>query len=54
MALEDLSLLSRRERIRLGVLLVVLISLVAWATLQFLNPGPPRRIVMASGAKTSE
>jgi TRAP transporter TAXI family solute receptor len=51
MALEDLSLLSRRDRIRLGVLLAVLAAVAVWATVQLLNPGPPRRIVLASGAE---
>jgi TRAP transporter TAXI family solute receptor len=51
MALEDLSLLSRRERIRLAVLLAALIAVIVWASVQFLNPGPSRRVVLASGAE---
>jgi TRAP-type uncharacterized transport system substrate-binding protein len=51
MALEDLSLLSKRDRLRLGVLLVVLAAVVVWASVEFIKPGPPRRIVLASGAQ---
>jgi TRAP-type uncharacterized transport system substrate-binding protein len=51
MALEDLSLLSTRDRIRLGVLLVVLAAVLVWATVELVKPGPPRRIVLASGAQ---
>src|SRR6516162_2347528 len=51
MALEDLSLLSRSDRIRLGVLLLALIVVVVWAATHFLEPGPKRRIVLASGAE---
>ena len=49
MALEDLTLLSRRERIRIGVLFLALVVLVAWLSLYFFHAGPPRRIVIASG-----
>jgi TRAP transporter TAXI family solute receptor len=51
MAFEDLTLLSRRDRIRLAVLGVALIAAIFWATAHFLEPGPPRRIVLASGAE---
>jgi TRAP transporter TAXI family solute receptor len=51
MALEDLSLLSRQDRIRLGLLLLILAVVIVWATIVFVDPGPPRRIVMASGAE---
>jgi len=46
---EDLALLSRRDRVRLGVLVIVLIGAVLWLTTQLLQPGAPRRIVLASG-----
>jgi hypothetical protein len=49
MALEDLTLLCQRERLRIGVLFVAVVVLVAWASLYFFHPGPPRRIVIASG-----
>ena len=51
MAFEDLTLLSRRDRIRLAVLAVAVIAAIGWASVQFLDPGPPRRVVLASGAE---
>ena len=49
MTLEDLALLSRRGRLRMIVLIVALIVAVVWASAHFLEPAPPRRIVLASG-----
>jgi TRAP-type uncharacterized transport system substrate-binding protein len=49
MTLEDLALLSRRDRLRMVVLVVVILVAVAWAAAHFLQPAPPRRIVLASG-----
>ncbi len=49
MAFEDLAALSRRDRIRVAVVVAVVIAAVLWASAQFLQPGPPRHIVMASG-----
>lgn len=49
MALEDLTLLSRRGRLRLAVLLLALVVVVVWSTLHFVQAVPARRIVMASG-----
>jgi TRAP transporter TAXI family solute receptor len=49
MAFDDLALLSRRDRLRLAALVVILVALAIWASLQFLQPGLPRRIVLASG-----
>lgn len=51
MAFEELALLSRRSRIGLVLLLCALVAAVIWATLQFLQPGPPRRVVLASGSE---
>ena len=51
MAFEDFTLLSRRERVRLVLLVVALCAVIVWATLYFLEPGPPRRVVIASGAE---
>jgi TRAP transporter TAXI family solute receptor len=51
MAFEDLTLLSRRDRVRMAVLVAVLIVAIVWASAQFLQPAPPRRIVLASGAE---
>jgi TRAP-type uncharacterized transport system substrate-binding protein len=50
MAFEDLSLLSRRDRLRIALIVGTLIAAVIWASLHFFAPGPPRRIVLASGA----
>src|SRR5271165_5514345 len=49
MALEDLAALSRRDRVRVAVVVALLIAAVLWASAQFLQPGPPRHIVLASG-----
>jgi TRAP-type uncharacterized transport system substrate-binding protein len=49
MTLEDLALLSRRGRFRIVVLVVVLMVAVVWASAHFLEPAPPRHIVLASG-----
>jgi TRAP-type uncharacterized transport system substrate-binding protein len=49
MTLEDLALLSRRGRFRIVVLVVVLMVAVVWASAHFLEPAPPRHVVLASG-----
>jgi TRAP-type uncharacterized transport system substrate-binding protein len=49
MTLEDLALLSRRGRVRMVALIVALVVAVVWASAHFLQPAPPRRIVLASG-----
>jgi TRAP transporter TAXI family solute receptor len=49
MAFDDLALLSRNDRLRLGVLIAILIAVSIWASSHFLQAGPPRRIVLASG-----
>src|SRR5258706_14627335 len=49
MTLEDLALLSRRGRLRIVVLVVALIVAVVWSSAHFLQPAPPRHIVLASG-----
>jgi TRAP transporter TAXI family solute receptor len=48
---DDLALLSRRDRLRIAVLVVALIAAAVWVSLHFLQPAPPRRIVLASGAE---
>jgi hypothetical protein len=48
MTLEDLALLSRRERVRMIALVLALIVAVVWASVHYLQPAPPRRIVLAS------
>lgn len=49
MTLEDLASLSRRDRVRVALLLTALIAAIVWAAVQFMQPAPPRRIVLASG-----
>jgi len=49
MTLEHLALLSRRGRVRLAILVLALVAVVIWASAHFLQPAPPRHIVMASG-----
>src|SRR5215471_1124699 len=50
MSIDDLALLSRRDRIRGALLIAVLVALVVTVTVHFTKPAPPRRIVLASGA----
>ena len=42
-------LYSRRDLIRTGVLVALLTALCLWVSFRFLDPIPPRRIVLASG-----
>ena len=49
MSIEHLALLSRRDRVRLAVLAAILAVVAVWASLQLAQPGPPRRVVLASG-----
>ena len=49
---EDLAALSRRDRVRLAVLIAILVIAVTWISLHFVQPGPPRHIVLASGASS--
>jgi len=52
MAFEDLAALSRHDRVRMAVLIAVLVLAALWVSAQFLQPGPPRHIVLASGAES--
>lgn len=52
MTLEDLAALSRRDRVRVAVVAAFAAAAIAWAILQFMQPAPPRRIVVASGPAT--
>ena len=52
MAFEDLAALSRNDRVRMAVLVGALIVAVLWVSAQFLQPGPQRHIVLASGAES--
>jgi TRAP-type uncharacterized transport system substrate-binding protein len=49
MTLEDLALLSRRGRFRVALLAFALIVAVVWASAHYLQPAPPRHLVLASG-----
>jgi len=46
---EDLALLSRRDRLRIAAVVVALLAAAVWVSFHFLQPAPPRRIVLASG-----
>jgi TRAP transporter TAXI family solute receptor len=52
MAFEDLAALSRNDRVRMAMLVAALLVAVLWASAQFLQPGPRRNIVLASGAES--
>lgn len=47
--LKEPFLYSRRDLIRTGFLIALLIALCLWVSLRFLDPIPPHRIVVASG-----
>jgi TRAP transporter TAXI family solute receptor len=47
---EDFAALSRHDRVRLALLVVALVVAVTWVSAQFVKPGAPRHIVLASGA----
>jgi TRAP transporter TAXI family solute receptor len=49
---DDLALLSRRDRLRLGAFVVILVAAAVWASVELVQPGPPRRIVLASGPES--
>jgi TRAP-type uncharacterized transport system substrate-binding protein len=49
MTLENLALLSRRNRLGIAVAVLALIGAAAWTAGHFLQPAAPRRIVLASG-----
>ena len=49
MTLEDLAALSRRDRVRVAVVVAFVLAAIAWMILQFMQPAPPRRIVVATG-----
>lgn len=50
MSSDDLATLSRRDRLRGTLLIVILIAATLWISAHFLQPAPPRHIVLASGA----
>lgn len=51
MGSETPTLVSRRDLLRALALTVALVAAALWVSFQFLQPAPPRRIVLASGAE---
>jgi len=47
--LQEPVLYSRRDLVRTGVLVALLTALCLWVSFRFLDPIPPRRLVLASG-----
>ena len=47
-----ISSLSRRDKLRIGALGAVLVAACLWVSFLFLEPIPPRRIVLASGPES--
>ena len=52
MSLSDLLLLSRRDLLRTLVLAALALAACLWVSFHFLEPIPPRRIVLASGPES--
>ena len=48
----NLALLSRRDRMRLAVLVAILIAAAVSVYILLLQPGPPHHIVLASGPES--
>ena len=53
MALSELFLFSRRDLVRTVVLVALLAAACIWLSFRFIEPIPPRRIVIASGPEFS-
>ena len=53
MSLSEFLLFPRRDLLRAAALGAVLVAACAWVSFQFLEPIPPRRIVLASGPESS-
>jgi TRAP-type uncharacterized transport system substrate-binding protein len=51
MSSEDLATLTRRDKLRFILLVVALIAVILWYFARFLQPAPPRHIILASGAE---
>ena len=51
MTLDNLALLSRREVVRWAVVVIALVAAALWVSFRLLQPMPPRKIVLASGAE---
>ena len=53
MSFSELLLFSRRDLFRTGLLAAALAAACIWVSFRFLDPIPPRRIVLASGPESS-
>ena len=51
-SLSDILLLPRRDLLRTVLLAVLALAACLWVSFQFLEPIPPRRIVLASGPES--
>ena len=49
---ENLTSMSRRDLLRAMVFAIALIVAALWVSFHFLQPAPPRRIVLASGVES--
>ena len=49
MAFEDLVALTRRDRLRLAGFVIILLAVAIWVSVKFVQSGPPRHFVLASG-----
>jgi TRAP transporter TAXI family solute receptor len=50
--LKEPFLYSRRDLIRTGLLVALLVTVCLWVSFRFIDPIPPRRIVLASGPES--
>src|SRR5262245_25914253 len=51
MSIEDLATLSRRDRVRLALIVFAFVAVIVWITVQFMKPMPSHHIVLASGSE---
>ncbi len=51
MSLDHFAFLTRREMLRTGLLFALVVAGCLWLSLHWLEPVPPRRVVIASGAE---
>ena len=53
MSLSELLRFSRRDLLRTSVLVALLVAACVWVSFRFIEPIPPRKIVLASGPESS-
>jgi len=51
MNLEDLALLSKRDRMRAAIVILAMFAEVIWLAAVLMKPAPPRRVPTASGSE---